>query len=118
MQEHIFSKLEKENILELDAGWARFKIVITDEMDSGVWGYTNLDTHTIFLHKSLQPGPAKEVLMHEITHVILETIGYTSENELAEFSATNEDMTTKISRGVLLFANLNTRLMEILLEKN
>jgi hypothetical protein len=118
MQEHIFDKLEKEDLLRINIGWAIFKIIITDEMDSGVWGYTNLDTHTIFLHKSLQSGPAKEVLMHEITHVILETIGYTSENELAEFSSSNEDMTTKTSRGILLFLNLNKRFMEALIESN
>lgn len=113
---HIFEKIKDSNISFVDVGWAKFKIVITDEMDSGVWGYTNLDTHTIYLHPASANGPAKETLFHEMTHLVLEVSGYTSEDEECKFESTNEDMTVRITRGMLLLFNLNKELMEILIE--
>jgi hypothetical protein len=58
---------------------------------------------------------AREVLLHEITHCILEVIGYTSNDDEKLFEDTNEDLTTKMSRGLLLVMNLNPILMNLII---
>jgi hypothetical protein len=52
--------------------------------------------------------------MHELTHCVLEIVGYTSEDADAVYSDTNEDMTIKLSRGWLLLLRLNPELVSII----
>jgi hypothetical protein len=66
------------------------------------------------LHASLDDGRAREFLMHELTHCVLEIVGYTSEDADAVYSDTNEDMTIKLSRGWLLLLRLNPELVSII----
>lgn len=116
---HIFNLLSKNNIQEVDLGYAKYKLIITDNVgDNLTWGYTNTGTHTIYLHSSMHNQQAREVLLHEITHCILEVIGYTSNDNEKSFKDNNEDMTTKMSRGFLLVLNLNPLLMSLLISSN
>ena len=59
----------------------------------------------------------RETLLHEITHILLDITGLggpsDSEKE-KEIQVSNEDLTTRISRGFLLFKNLNPELAEII----
>jgi hypothetical protein len=104
---HIFNLLQRANITEVDLGYAKYKIIITDNLgDNLSWGFTNTGTHTIYLHSAMHNEQAREVLLHEITHCILEVIGYTSNDDEKLFEDTNEDLTTKMSRGLLLVMNL------------
>jgi hypothetical protein len=113
---HIFNLLQRANITEVDLGYAKYKIIITDNLgDNLSWGFTNTGTHTIYLHSAMHNEQAREVLLHEITHCILEVIGYTSNDDEKLFEDTNEDLTTKMSRGLLLVMNLNPILMNLII---
>jgi len=114
---HIFDLLKKNNINSIDIGYANYKIIITEEMpDSNVWGYTNTDTYSIYLYAHMEDGPARETLLHEIMHAIFEVIGFTSEEEEKLYTESNEDLTTKVSRGMILLFRLNPKLIECLIK--
>jgi Zn-dependent peptidase ImmA (M78 family) len=116
---HIFDLLRKFKITHADLGYAKYEIIITDNIgDNLTWGFTNTGTHTIYLHSSMHNQQARETLLHELTHCILEIIGYTSMDEDKQFQDDNEDLTTKISRGLLLLMNLNPTLMSLLITSN
>jgi hypothetical protein len=116
---HIYDLLLKFNINKVNLGYATYDLIITDNIgDNLTWGFTNTGTHTIYLHSSMKNQQARETLLHEVTHCILEVIGYTSNDEEKQFQDDNEDMTTKISRGFLLAINLNPTLFSLLIESN
>jgi len=113
---HIYNLLKKFKIDQVDLGYAKYKLIVTKEVpENGVYGYTNPGSYVIFLHEDMDNGPARETLLHEITHALFELIGFTSDNEETKFEENNEDLTLKISRGYMLLINLNPKLMEILI---
>ena len=116
MGEHIFSLIKKFGITTVDVGYAKYKLVVTKEIpENGVYGYTNPGTYTIYLNEDMENGPARETLLHEITHAMFELTGFTSDNHETRFKETNEDLTLKVSRGYMLLINLNPVLMNLLI---
>lgn len=120
-REHIKDKLINAKITHLNAGWAKFEFKFTPDIPCApdeCAGYTNLNTYKIYVDDRVEPEVFREVLLHEITHVMLETIGYTNPNEEKEFNPTNEELATNISRGMLLLMRLNPKLFSILVNTN
>jgi Zn-dependent peptidase ImmA (M78 family) len=114
---HIFDLLKKHNITKINLGYATYKIIISEEIpDDNSWGYTNTDTYSIYLYKNMEDQPARETLVHEITHAMFEIIGFTSDDEEKTFCETNEDLTIKVSRGMMILFRLNPSLMTLICE--
>tara|TARA_Y100000310_G_scaffold212487_1_gene213356 strand:- start:1531 stop:1938 length:408 start_codon:yes stop_codon:yes gene_type:complete len=120
----IIQQIKKAGITYVDAGWRKFSIVflevLEDTTGEDLYGSVNFDKGTLNLNVSLLKGreeTTRETLLHEITHILLDITGLggpsDSEKE-KEIQVSNEDLTTRISRGFLLFKNLNPELAEII----
>lgn len=100
---------------KFEAGWRTFTIkTVPDLVEDGekCWGCTDFDRATISLESLMNKETHKETLLHEITHVILETVGLGADESPVR---TNEIMTSQISRGFLQAFNLNKSMFEYLL---
>ena len=120
----IIQQIKKAGITYVDAGWRKFSIVflevLEDTTGEDLYGSVNFDKGTLNLNVSLLKGreeTTRETLLHEITHILLDITGLggpsDSEKE-KEIQVSNEDLTTRISRGFLLSKNLNPELAEII----
>ena len=115
---HIFDELAAREITSVDLGFARYSLRIMETLHVDEWAHTDTDAHEICLRCDLDDGPAREFLMHELTHCVLEVVGYTGQDDSKIHGDTNEDMTTKLSRGFLLLVRLNPDLMAALCESD
>lgn len=105
----------RSNPTKFDAGWRTFTIkTVTDLTEDGetCWGRTDFDRGIISLESYMNNETHKETLLHEITHVILETVGLGTDESAGR---TNEILTVQVSRGFLQAFNLNKELFEYLL---
>lgn len=119
--DHIMHEILEAGITHLNAGWAKFEFRFTSDVPcdpDSCAGFTNLNTYTIYVDDRIDSEAFREVILHEITHVMLEIIGYTNPNEEKEFNPTNEELATNISRGYLLLYRLNPELFKILVTTN
>ena len=121
--------LKKVETLNFNAGWRKFKILVKDHLfDDGTecWGSTDFDLCTIYLRATDNFSVVRETLIHEITHIILETVGYGGydQSEMGGehldgyiASTNNEHLTLCVSRGFMAAFNSNKELFGILLEE-
>ena len=121
--------LKKIDGLYFDAGYRKFKIVVTDHLsDTGCdcWGITDFDDCIISLQSTANTETAIETILHEITHVLLEVCGFGGheKGELGDNcpegyipNASNEFLTLGVSRGFMSALNLNQELFKIILER-
>ena len=66
----------------------------------------------------MDPETARDTLLHEITHIALEICGLGGEEVTGIVKEyTNEEITTRLSRSLLLLMNLNKELFEVLLNE-
>ena len=121
-KEHIFEKIKNNPKLQtVNAGWATFNIKIVKGLKSAktnCWGTCDFDTYEIHLEKKIEDAPARETLLHEICHVLLELCGMggEGEGENEEFIwASNEKLTVAMSRAFMMFTRLNPELAKELL---
>tara|TARA_R110000744_G_scaffold245359_1_gene362080 strand:+ start:194 stop:574 length:381 start_codon:yes stop_codon:yes gene_type:complete len=119
---HIFDILEDTPALrEVNGGWGTFTIKVIKGLKSGkqnCWGTCDFDTYEIHIEKKMEDGPARETILHEICHMLLELCGMggDGEGENEEFIwASNEKLTITMSRAFLLFTRLNPELAKELL---
>ncbi len=112
---HIYRQLEKLSISKINFGWKTFNLIlIPNLLDESVKcdGLTNYDDGTIFLEISLADERARETLLHECIHCILRVIGL--DHETDKVNVDNEDLTIRLTTGLLFFNNLNPKLVKIL----
>ena len=121
---HIFDIIaDTPNLQTVNAGWADFSIKITSGLHTksvNCWGLCNFDTYEIQLEKKMEDAPARETLLHEICHMLLEFCGLGGGDEESEesISTTNEKLTITMSRAMIMFARLNPELAKELLNLN
>lgn len=117
----IIDRLQEEGITEIDAGYRKYKLILTTAISyngSACWGLTDFEKGTISLHKNMEHDLAKEILLHEMTHVILELGGLGGNEEDGIVSGhTNEHITIQVSRGFMLLMRLNKQLFDIINEE-
>lgn len=103
----------KRNFI-IDAGFTLFHVKEVARLED--LGETSFDDHTISIRKGLEERVYKEVLWHEVMHLILELSGYGGHPEdtdsKTKFEVTNEEMATRITRSVMLILRLNPELGE------
>lgn len=121
-----------ENILSscdisaVDFGYARFSITFVEDLKEdgeACWGATDLDKYEIRIERNMPVEMGADVLLHEITHIILNLVGFggypsnhgtkcTIDGLVPE--TTNEFMTETLSNGIKLSMNLNKKLYRAL----
>lgn len=115
-----YKKLKAANISSINAGYRTYSLHIKKGLrqdSEKLYGLTEFDDGKITLEESMDYETAREVLLHELTHVVLELGGLGgSELDDSVISMKNEEMTTLISRGLLMLMNLNPKLFEIINE--
>lgn len=119
---HIYEILEeKPHLSFVNGGWATFEIKVTSGLKSGkhaCWGICDFDTYLIQVEKKMANDVAKETILHEICHMLLEFcgLGGPDDGEIPEqMSITNEKITITMSRAIIMFARLNPELAKELL---
>ena len=130
MQRKKCNLLKRVDGMSFDAGYRKFKIIVKDnivETGCECWGVTDFDECTISLRSTPDSETARETLLHEITHILLEMCGFGGheKGELGDKypdgyipNASNEFLTLGVSRGFMLAFNLNKDLFEIIIERN
>lgn len=105
----------------IDAGWRKFEVKVKKSprvRGTRVYGSVCFDFALITLDESMMRNDemAAETIIHELTHLILETRGL-DDRESAPSpvqNLTNEELTIAISRGLMTLGNLNPGLMGFL----
>jgi hypothetical protein len=119
---NILNRLVEENITSVNAGYRFYTLNIKKGLRSGAdicYGVTEFDKGILALESTMEHEIARETLLHELTHIVLEMVGLGGHEVTDEvIPRTNEDMTTLISRGFLLLMNLNPKLFEVLNENH
>jgi hypothetical protein len=103
----------------VDAGWRSFQIIWCEDIVSDgmvCHGLTEFDKGQIKLDISMSEELAIETVLHELSHVLLETHGLGGGSEDKELSVKNEDAVVQISRGLLQMIRLNPELFSIIFE--
>lgn len=118
---HIIDRIEEEGITVVHAGYRDYKLLIKKVLIEGgdkCLGVTDFHVGSVALIRTMDHETAREVLIHELTHVALELTGIGgSEDDDTVRVHTNEELTTQVSRGFLLLMNLNPKLFSILNER-
>lgn len=116
----LYKKLKAANITSVNAGYRTYTLHIKKGLrqdSTKLYGLTEFDDGKITLEESMDYETARETLLHELTHVVLELGGLGgSEDDDSVLAMKNEEMTTIISRGLLMLMNLNSKLFEIINE--
>lgn len=112
-QGHIYNNLVDLGIEGIDAGWKYF----TFELHSNIQynnkecnGLTEFDNNRILLEISLKDQLAREIIIHEFIHVMLETLAMDEGNfPNGVMQITNEQLTWGLTRMHMLFKKLNPK---------
>ena len=120
-EQHIVDRLAEESITEVLVGYRSYTLNIKrglKEANEKCFGSADFDKGIISLEKDMDHETARETLVHELTHIVLELCGLGGHEETGIVPThTNEEMTTLISRGWLMLINLNQKLFEIINEQ-
>ena len=120
-EHHIVERLAEESITEVLVGYRSYTLNIKrglKEANEKCFGSADFDKGIISLEKDMDHETARETLVHELTHIVLELCGLGGHEETGIVPThTNEEMTTLISRGWLMLINLNPKLFEIINEQ-
>jgi Zn-dependent peptidase ImmA (M78 family) len=113
--------IQKKNLAKINAGYRSFRLDIKrglKEEGDKCFGVTDFDKGTITLERDMDSETARETLLHELTHIALELCGLGGEETTDIVKEhTNEDITTRVSRSLLLLMNLNKDIFEVLLNE-
>jgi len=116
-EKNILERLQEEK-LEINAGFRTFRVDIKrvlKEEGQRCFGLTDFDNGVVSLDKDMNPQLAKETVLHELTHIVLELCGLGGDETTGLVRETqNEELTTLVSRSLLLLINLNPALFRIL----
>jgi Zn-dependent peptidase ImmA (M78 family) len=118
---NILDRLVEEGIDKVLVGYRHYDIHIKRGLKQDnhkCFGLADFDKGIISLERDMEHDTARETLVHELTHVVLELCGLGAHEETGCVTPhTNEEMTTLISRGWLSIINLNPELFAIINEK-
>ena len=116
------TKLVSTIPLEFNAGWATFLFILKKNLkdDDGAkcYGITDFNKFTITLEEGMSEKEAHHTIIHECSHVLMETLGLggPDEGQPDVVGTTNESLTEATCRAFLMFRNLNPILWHLLFE--
>lgn len=115
---HIYNILSEQGIHYIDSGWKKFHFELHSCIEangSQVNGFTRFDECSIALEICLDDQLAREIILHEYLHVMLEMSGLDEANFPSNLiTVSNEQLTWNLTRQFILFKNLNPKLHSIL----
>jgi len=114
-----------------DIGWAKFYFIVKKNLASEgqpCYGLTDFNEYKIFLEETMEDDVAHATIIHEVFHVLLENFGLGGEDKNKQLKEehkiddclviTNEYLTERCSRSVIMFRRLNPELWKLLFEDN
>jgi Zn-dependent peptidase ImmA (M78 family) len=117
-EKSVLDQIKEEKLEVIDAGFRTFRVDIKrvlKEEGQRCFGLTDFDNGVVSLDKDMNPQLARETLLHELTHIVLELCGLGGEETTGVVRETqNEELTTLISRSMLLLMNLNPALFKMI----
>ena len=117
-----FYETLKEKKLTFNAGWRVYSFKFVKSLkSSGVpcYGEADFDKCIISLDVTVDDDTARHTLLHEICHVLLETMGLGGHHDSKEdwVENTNEYITESMARGMLMLKNMNPKLWSLIFDE-
>ena len=113
-KKHIYNKFIDREITDVNLGWATFVIELHSDLhqdDQKVDGCCVWDEYKIKLEMNLSDSDAKETIIHEIYHCMLEGAGLDEKNfDSQRMFLTNEQLVVALSKQTMTLHNLNPKL--------
>ena len=113
-KKHIYNKFIDREITDVNVGWATFVIELHSDLhqdDQKVDGCCVWDEYKIKLEMSLSDNDARETIIHEIYHCMLEGAGLDEKNfDSQRMFLTNEQLVVSLSKQTMALHNLNPKL--------
>ena len=114
----LLQELESRNLFSVNMGWRTLTIETKKGSsfkykDDQVHGYVDEVEGKIVVADELDDESFAEVLLHEITHAILFFVGLGDEDETDKVTVTNEELTSRTTKGYLMFFKLNPELASL-----
>jgi hypothetical protein len=117
-KEHLYAKLSEAGITSVDVGNKVFSIGLASNLkhnDDCVDGVTLFDKSTILLDTDLGDWDARETLIHEVLHCLLDNAGLDESHFHGEsIITTNEQLVSVVAKQLLLLYRLNPKLLATL----
>ena len=116
-KDDIIVKIINSDITQINMGWRHFEIQWKERIyyeGNSCHGLSNWDTGTVTIDPRLDNELAKETILHEITHLLLENVGLGGGEDDSGIQMKNEDVTALLSRGMMQLWILNPELMSII----
>tara|TARA_R110000744_G_scaffold369465_1_gene479684 strand:- start:519 stop:884 length:366 start_codon:yes stop_codon:yes gene_type:complete len=121
MTSQFYETLKKKK-LTFNAGWRVYTFKFVKSLKSSgtpCYGEADFDKCIISLDVDVDNDTARHTLIHEICHVLLETMGLGGHHETKEdwVENTNEYITESMARGMLMLKNLNPELWSVIFDE-
>jgi hypothetical protein len=118
VKSHIYNKLIDKGCNYVNIGWAVMEFELHSALHHGetkVDGLTEFDTKKIKLEMSLSDSDARETIIHEIYHCMLESLGLDERNfDGTRMFLTNEQLVVGLSKQSVILNKLNPGLFALL----
>ena len=117
-KKHIYNKLIDKSISGVDLGWGFMEFELHSSLfhgDTKVDGLTEFDSKKIKLEMSLSDLDARETIIHELYHCMLEGLGLDERNfDGTRMFLTNEQLVVGLSKQSAIINKLNPGLFSLL----
>ena len=111
---HIYNKFVDKEIGEVELGWATFTFELHSDLhqdDQKVDGVCCWDERAIKLEMNLSDFDARETIIHEIYHCMLEGVGLDEKNfDQQRMFMSNEQLVVALTKQTMLIQKLNPKL--------
>ena len=115
---HIYNKFIDKEVGKVNMGWAVFELELHANLcceDQKIDGLTEFDSKKIKLEMNLSDLDARETIIHEIYHCMLESAGLDEKNfDSQRMFLANEQLVIVLSKQTMLVHLLNPGLYSIL----
>lgn len=116
----LIDRLSAAGITKINCGYRYYTLEVKKALvveNDACWGVTDFENGIIGLTPTKNYCLARETLLHELMHVALEMAGVSDEEATQKLPVmTNEELTTRVSRTLLMLINLNPELFAIINE--
>ena len=113
-KKHIYNKFIEKEITDVNVGWTSFVIELHADLhqdDQKVDGVCDWDEHKIKLEMNLSDSDARETIIHELYHCMLEGAGLDEKNfDSQRMFLTNEQLVVSLSKQTMTLHHLNPKL--------
>ena len=117
-KKHIYNKFIDKEVSRVNVGWAVFSLELHSDLcegDQKVDGVCDWEEHKIKLEMNLSDSDARETIIHELYHCMLEAAGFDEKNfDQQRMFLTNEQLVVCLSKQTMTLHHLNPKLFSII----